>query len=330
MNILVTGGTGFVGINFIPALISKGHSVRVLCRNRKKAISLFGNSCEIVVGDITDVMSLTGCCDDIDVVYHMVAKVGNELPNEHNFIAFRKVNVEGTQNIVNEAKKAGISKFIFISSIAAMGIVHEDTIDEKSKCNPYLPYQVTKLEGEMIILNEFQKTGFPGIVIRPTKIFGVGENEYSYLMLAKLCKIGFLPKIGSGKNYTSNLYITDLVQGLVQLVDRGCMGEVYIFTSNNSIGFCDSAEIVAKEMNRKIHFVKIPSWLMIQGARIIERAYLFLEKKAPVTEKNILATTTDRIYNISKAIDQLGFNPLTSMDEGIAKVVKYYKQENII
>lgn len=84
MNILVTGGTGFIGEYFIPQLLEKNHSVRLLVRNIEKARRLFGDSCEYFLADINDKKSLKGCCDGIDIVYHMVAKVGNQLPTEKN------------------------------------------------------------------------------------------------------------------------------------------------------------------------------------------------------------------------------------------------------
>ena len=155
MNILITGGTGFIGEHFVPELLKDNHSIRLLVRNIDKAKKLFGDKCEYFVADINDKEALKGCCDNIDVVYHMVAKVGNELPTEETLRQFREVNVEGTRNIVEEAKKANVKRFIFVSSIAAMGIVHEDVITEKSKCTPYLPYQISKYEAENMLIEEY-------------------------------------------------------------------------------------------------------------------------------------------------------------------------------
>lgn len=330
MNILITGGTGFIGLNFVPALLKKEHQVKLLCRDKEKAIRLFGSECEIIVGDVTKKETLIDCCKDIDIVFHMVAKVGNELPNEETIKLFREVNVDGLQNMINEAKKSNVKKFISISSIAAMGIVHENIISEKSRCSPYLPYQISKFEGEKLLLKEFKENKFPGIIIRPTKIYGHGEQEYSYLTLAKLCKKGIFPQIGNGNNYTSNVYISDLVQGLVNLVDKGVLGETYILTSNDSISMSDSATIIANELGVKILFIHIPSWLMIYLATTIERISWLIGRKPLVTRRNIEATVTDRIYDISKAIKEIDFSPSKTMEEGIKEVIKYYKERKLI
>jgi len=325
MNILVTGGTGFVGINLIPTLLKEGYNVRIFCRNKEKAIKLLGDKCELFIGDITDEKSVKGCCDGIDVVIHMIAKVGNELPDKNTLENFRKVNVYGLKSIIKEAKLANIKRFIHISSIAAMGIVHESIISEKSKCNPYLPYQITKKEGEDIVLNEYKKNGFPGIVIRTTKVYGYGEREFSYLKLAKLCKNGFFPKVGNCKKLTSNIYITDLINVILQSLRKGKFGEVYIVTSKNSIGFDDSAKVIAKELNIKIHFIYISPWIMVLLSSLIEHTCMIIHRKPSVTKKNVEATLTDRVYDISKAEKELDFQPKISMKYGIKKVIQYYK-----
>ena len=329
MNILVTGGTGYIGEHFIPELIRNGHTISLLVRNIEKGRKLFGDSCKYIIGDVTDKESIKGCCDSIDIVYHMVAKVGNQLPSDEEFKAFRAVNVEGTKNIIDEAKKSKVSNFIFVSSIAAMGIVKETPITENSPCNPYLPYQVTKYEAEQYINGEI-KCGFPAIIVRPTKVYGVGEHEYSYLTLAKLCKKGFFPKVGKGKNYTSNIYITDFVQALVKLVDGGKIGETYILSSADSIGFTEAGKVIADTLAKKIRIIPIPAGLMVFAATVEEKALLRLGKKPIVTRKNIEATVTDRVYDISKARAEIGYSPMIDHNEGIQKVIKWYIKQKLI
>lgn len=330
MNILVTGGTGFIGEYFIPQLLDKNHNVRLLVRNKDKAIKLFGGRCEYFVSDITDTKSLVGCCKDIDIVFHMVAKVGNELPNEKNMREFIKVNVDGTKNIIEEAKRENIQRFIFVSSIAAMGIVNEKPITEKSKCDPYLPYQISKYEAEQIVLKESRENKFPSIIIRPTKVYGIGEHELSYNIIGKLCKKGVIPVIGKGESYNSNVYVTDLVQGLLSTLDKGKFGEIYILTAEDSIAMNKVIKIIGNILNKKVMCVQLPKGIMIILATFIEFFFLLIGKKPLVTKRNILATASDRIYDISKAKEELGYSPQVSMEEGITKVIKWYKEENII
>lgn len=330
MKILVTGGTGFIGTSLIPKLLKEGHSVRLLIRDLKKAEEMFANKCELVVGDIADNKSLIGICENIDVVFHMVAKVGNDLPTEKSIAEFRTVNVQGTKNIVAEAKKSKVKKFVYISSIAAMGIVKEYPITEKSKCEPYLPYQTSKYEAEQVINEEYKNNGFPGIVVRPTKVYGVGEHSYSFLTLSKLCRKHIFLKVGKGQNYISNIYISDFVQCLLKLINNGKLGETYIISSEKSISFRDVGKTIEKELGKKILVIRVNGKIMLIAARLHEKLFIKFNKRPIVTEKNIEATINDRVYDISKAKREIGYKPEVSMEKGIKTVVNWYKRQGLL
>lgn len=327
MKILVTGGTGFIGGYFVPLLLSKGYQVRLLVRNKEKAKNQFGDKCEYHVGDVTDKESLKGCCQDIDIVFHLVAKSGNELPNKENFEIFRKINVGGTENIISEC--GNIKKFIYVSSTAAMGLVKDNPITENSKCEPYLPYQVTKYEVEQLI-REKCKNGFPGIIVRPTKVYGINEPNYSYLTLAKLIKKKMFFKIGRGGNFTSNVYVSDFAQALTNLVSGGVIGETYIITSDNSISFIESGKIIAEELGVKLRIIKVPAWFMVFASTIEEKVFTMFGKTPIVTKRNIMMTIQDRIYDISKAKHEIGYKPEMSMEQGIRTVIRWYKIKGLI
>ena len=327
MKILVTGSTGFIGSYFIPMLLHQGHTVKLLVRNEEKARKLFGNTCDYHIGDITDRSILKGCCDVIDIFFHLVAKSGNDLPTKENFEIFRKINVEGTENIIAEC--TNVKKFIYVSSTAAMGLVKENPISEKSKCNPELPYQVSKYEAENLIRKKC-KDNFPGIIVRPSKVYGVNETNYTYLTLAKLVKKGFFLKIGNGHNYTSNIYVHDFARFLVCLVDNGRIGETYIVSSDKSIDFIESGKIIADELGIQLRVVKISPYIMLMASSILERIFTILGRKPVVTRRNIQMTLQDRVYDVSKVKREIGFTPEVSMEEGIRKVIRWYKKKGIV
>jgi nucleoside-diphosphate-sugar epimerase len=327
MKILVTGGTGFIGSYFIPMLLKSGYEVRLLVRDIEKAKRLFGEKCEYHVGDVTDRQSIEGCCEGVDIVFHLVAKSGNELPSKENFEEFRRINVAGTENILAEC--GNIKKFIYVSSTAAMGLVKDNPITERSKCEPYLPYQVTKFEVEELIRSKC-KEGLPGIIVRPTKVYGVNEQNYSYLKLAKLVKKGVFFKIGNGHNYTSNVYVSDFAEVLTKLVKGGVIGETYIISSEDSVDFIESGEIMADVLGVKLKVVKAPDWLFVFVATIEERLFILLGKTPIVTRRNIEMTIQDRIYDISKAKKEIGYEPKVSMRQGIRAVVEWYVREGLL
>lgn len=330
MNILVTGASGFIGTNFIPKLIENNHNVTLLVRNIEKAKRKFQDKVNYIVGDVTKKETLIDCCKDIDIVYHLVAKVGNQLPNKKNNEEFDYINVQGTKNIVSEAKKYNVKKFIYVSSIAAIGIVKKCPINEKSKASPYLPYQTSKYKTEKYLLSEYEQCEFPVIILRPTKVYGIGANENVYLTQIKLCKKGINLLVGMGENYISNIHIKDFCKALLNCIEYGKTGEIYILSGPDSISGKDVGKIIENRINTKVHNVRVPKYLMMSLAFLEERLLLFLNKKPIVTLKNIEATSYDRIYDLEKAKKELNYDPTISMKKGMTEMIDYYMENKII
>lgn len=328
MKILITGATGFIGMKLVEILQTKRHEIFALCRNLEKAKAILPDNCHIIIGDITDKKSLAGCCDGIDMVYQLVGLSGNELPSDYQFKRFRKVNVEGLRNIVEEAQRAKVKRFVQVSSIAAMGIVQKMPITGQSKCEPYLPYQVSKREGELLILDKVKKEKFPAIIIRPAKVYGIG-GEDSYQSIIKMCKKGFFPKVGIRDTMVSHCYIDDLITTLALLTENGRIGEIYNCATEKPIGFYESVNLVAKLMDTKVLMIPIPRWAMASLAYLIERVFGLMGKKSPVTRRNVIAATTDRIYDFTANKRDIGFVSSVTMEEGIRRCVEYNKEKGL-
>lgn len=329
MRILVTGATGFMGSMLVPELIRQGHSVKILVRDRNIALKKFGASCDIIEGDLTDKKSLINCANDIDIVFHLAALMGHDLPSDEAFKRFRKVNVLGTKNLVDSCKKSAVRKFIYISSTAAMGLLKEPTVNEHTECRPFTPYQVSKYEGERVVKKAAKEFDLPSIIVRPSMVYGPGFKG-DFLTIAKVCKTGFFPKIGLGDNLSPALYIDDLIQALISFIDHGVTGETYIISSEESYPLKEAVLAIANTMNKKIHFIYAPVWLAVTGAKILEMLCKVFRKKAPVTARNIKSTVTNRIFDISKAKQDINFEQKVTLQEGLKETVKYYIEEGFI
>ena len=321
-SVFVTGATGFIGKYLVRSLILEGWSVSILVRDEKIAKQEFGDSCKIVVGDTTQPATLVDIFNDIDIVYHLAALMGHDLPSGEAFLRFRAINLQGTINVVNECKLAGIKKFIYISSTAAMGLLNISVVNENTECVPYTPYQVSKYESEQFVINEFRKNGFPVIVLRPSMVYGPGFKG-DFLTIAKLCKTGFFPKIGKGENLSPALYITDLVNALLLFATLGKEGEVYLLSSEQSYSLDETVKIIGETLHEKIRFIYVPVRLALLGVGLLELIYKIRKKHPPVTQRNICSMVTDRIFDISKA-KQIGFKQSIPLNVGLANTINYF------
>jgi nucleoside-diphosphate-sugar epimerase len=327
-HVLVTGATGFIGKYLVGALLRQGHEVRALVRSKSRAQKAFGTSCEIFIGDVTDSESLQNCCEGIDTVYHLAALMGHDLPSPHAFSRFRSVNLHGTSNLVRECKAANVKRFVHLSSTAAMGLLREVSVDEKSECKPYTPYQVTKYEGERFVLSEHEENGFPAIVARPSMVYGPGFKG-DFLVMTKVCKTGFFPKIGWGRNLSPALYITDLVDALTLFLEKGDLGEIYLISSARSYSLQEVAEVISDALNKKVRFIYVPVRMALMGAAILEKFYALQKKSSPVTRRNILSVVTDRVFDIGK-VSAVGFVQKVPLEVGLKRTVEYYLEQHYV
>lgn len=207
-------------------------------------------------------------------------------------------------------------------SIDGIGEKH-DEIRGVTLCKPYTPYQVTKYEGEQLLLDEFNKKNFPVIILRPSMIYGPGFKG-DFLTLAKVCKTGFFPVIGKGKNLSPALFITDLIEVLPCCVDKGKIGEVYLISSEKSYPLHQVSEIIGRALNKKIVYVYVPRQLAVIGAFLIERGFTLIKHKPPITKRNIESTITDRIFVVKKAQKDLHFKQAVSLEKGLTETIQYF------
>ncbi|MBP6181339.1 NAD-dependent epimerase/dehydratase family protein [Flavobacterium sp.] len=242
--ILVTGGTGLVGAHLLLHLIESGENVRAIYRNTKsieKTKKLFNlykkpylfDTIEWIQADITDIPALEKAFEGIDYVYHCAALISFD-PKDEDLI--RKINIEGTANIVNFSINNAVKKLCFISSIAALGDLtsQEKIITEETEWNPEKPhsdYAISKYGAEMEIWRG-QQEGLPVIILNPGVIIGPGFWEQGSGQLFMKVKKGLLfYTLGS----TGFVAVTDVIRIATQLMKSGIHNERFTLIAKNVV-----------------------------------------------------------------------------------------------
>ncbi|MCG6860967.1 MAG: NAD-dependent epimerase/dehydratase family protein [Chromatiaceae bacterium] len=319
---LVTGATGFMGPHLLRRLASDGAYCRCLVRTEQGRVSVEELGAEAVIGDVTDGQSLLGIADGIDYVLHLAT-----LGHMDNFVltneTFHRVNVQGTCNVMREALRAGVSKVVHCSSVAAMGICADNPATEKSVCHPHHAYGRSKLEAEREVLRLVAEEGLAATIVRFSMVYGPGDWR-DLLKLARLAKKGFWPRIGSRPKLTPLVHVEDAVQGLLLAVEKGRIGEIYLITNRRSEPFDRLRQVIQQGLGISRFPLYVPEWLALVGASMVEKTFSALGKAPPVTRKNIESTLVDRVFSSEKAQRELGFDPQIDPETGLRQTVEWY------
>lgn len=197
MKVLVTGGTGVVGQAAVAALVRRGHQVRLLSRHAERDAQEWPHGVEAHEGSVTDPPSLGGSADGCDVVLHLVAVVKEEPPEA----TFARVNVDGTRAMAEEAERAGVPRFIYVSSLGA---------DRGAS-----DYHKSKLAGE----EAARRFGRAWLVLRPGNVYGPGDEVIS-LLLKMMRTLPVVPVIDGGEHEFQPLWSGDLGEALAIACER--------------------------------------------------------------------------------------------------------------
>ncbi|MFV7234080.1 NAD-dependent epimerase/dehydratase family protein [Flavobacterium sp. ZB4R12] len=257
--ILVTGGTGLVGAHVLLHLIESGENVRAIYRNTKsieKTKNLFSlyrkldlfDTIEWIQADITDIPALENAFEGINYVYHCAALISFD-PKDEDLI--RKINIEGTANIVNFCIANTIKKLCFVSSTAALGDLasHEKVVTEETEWNPEKPhsdYAISKYGAEMEIWRG-QQEGLEVIILNPGVIIGPGFWEQgSGQLFAKVKKGLLFYTLGS----TGFVAVPDVVRIAAQLMKSEIHNERFTLIAKNIV-FRDILNSIADSLLAK-------------------------------------------------------------------------------
>ena len=242
--ILVTGGTGLVGSHLLYKLIEKGHNVRATYRSKKKLdavkhvfsyyatnVDRLFNKIEWIDANLNDIPALTIAFKGITKVYHCAALISFD-PN--NYYTLRKVNIEGTANIVNLCLSNNIKKLCYVSSIAAIGNgeIKDTEITENNEWNPekdHNVYAITKHGAEMEVWRAAQE-GLETVIVNPGVVLGPGFWRHSSGSLIKLIYKGMARYT---KGITGYIDIHDVITAMLQLMESSIKNERYILVSEN-------------------------------------------------------------------------------------------------
>jgi len=323
VEILVTGGNGFVGRHLVAALVGRGDRVRVLALPGEDCDELEELGVEVHRGDICSAATLRAPMGGVDAVFHLAAMMHVWRP----LADYRVVNVRGTANVCRAALECSVERVVHMSSSSVYGMAWNAPVHESFPLSPYPdPYPKSKAEADRLVRRMVADAGLPAVVVRPDQIFGPGDRLHFGAMADRLrTGRGFV--VGRGDNAIPMVYVSDAVQGLLLALDRAApVGEAYNISAAEPMTQAEFLSAIAEEIGVPPPRVHLPYRALYAAASAAERVYATRRNghRPPMTRLGVAFLGTDVRYSIEKAHSQLGYRPQVTLRGGIASTAAWY------
>ena len=308
--ILVTGGAGFIGSNFIRYFLKKYPDVQVTnldkltyCGNldNLKGVDVNPNY-EFVRGDICDGKIVDSLMGASDAVIHFAAESHVDNSIKDPFV-FTKTNVLGTHILLEAAKKHKIKKFLHISTDEVYGSIEDGSFKETDAFNPSSPYSASKAAAELLAQSFYHTFGLPLLIVRASNTFGPRQypEKLVPLFITNLLENKKVPLMGKGENIRSWIYVDDVCNAIDFVFQKGTLGEAY----------------------------NIPGTGELQNIETTRMLLGLLNKDESSIEEIPHRLGHDFRYSVDGAkIAALGWKPIYDIEKAFQETVRWYKEND--
>jgi uncharacterized protein YbjT (DUF2867 family) len=291
--ILVTGATGFVGPSIVHQLRAEDRPVRCLVRDPDRADTLAAWGCELAQGDVTDRDSVRRAVEGCEVVVHLVAILQGK-PEQ-----FDRVMVQGTRNVLDAAKAAGIRRFVLMSALG--------TSEETKDLSPYFG---AKWQMEQMV----KSSGLEHVIFRPSFIFGKGGGALkTFQRVVRLSPV--IPVFGSGDQRVQPIWIDNVAEYYAAAVDRPeAANRTFELGGPEIVTYEELYDRIKRVLGKRRPKVHLPFGLMRVNAAILEA----LPGPSPLTRDQLKMLAVDNVVSSSDAREMFRLE-LLPLDEQLRR-----------
>ena len=313
LNTLITGSTGFIGQALICQLEAQNFEFTAAIRNASNCLP--SNIQQLQVGDLLPDTDWENALSDVDVVIHLAARV--HIMNDTNIdplTEFQKVNTLGTLNLARQASNAGVSRFIFLSSIKVNG-------ESTSAGNPFLaedthipndPYGLSKYEAEQGLREISIQTGMEVVIIRPPLVYGP-DVKANFLSMMHWVHKGVPLPLGAIHNQRSLVALDNLVDLITTCIDHpAAANQTFLVSDDEDISTTELLKRMAKALGKPSRLIPIPSILIRLGAILLG--------KRDIAQRLCGSLQVD----INHTKNTLNWKPPISVDAALQKTAQAY------
>lgn len=327
MNVLVTGATGFVGREVAHHLSGRGHALTLLVRGPRaeQRAEALGCPGRVVEGDLEDARAVEQAVHGADTIVHLAAIVSPALQRDASSV--ERVNRDATVALAQAAKAAGARRFVFVSSIAAMGFF-SGVATKDSPCRPVTSYGRAKLDAERALL-QMQSSAFDVIVLRPPTVYGPGE-PYNFLEWVRAIHRGMFRVIGPGNNAFPLATTKNVARAICAAVEGRLSGDLYLVADREPYTITRIHGAVLHALGKRGPRLRIPRGLAV-GAALLNEGLCFVVPKVPavLTRARVNTLTVDQRFDLKPLLDA-GVHLDAPLEEWVALTVRDYERRRVL
>jgi len=325
MNVAVTGGTGCLGRPLINKLIADGAYLKILILPNDSSLNYPDNKVEIVTGDLNSQDALDMLCLDCDIVFHLAGMVHSVPGTKEEEQEFFRVNVEGTRNLLEAAKKNGVKRVVFYSTVGVYGKDADFHGDELSPCKPGSVYAKSKYLAEQLVLNSSNDGGPEGVVLRFPVVYGPLDRG-NVARLIKAVHSRFFFYFGDGNCLRSMISSKNVAEAAIKAAfEPKAVNQLFCVTDGRDYTMNEMVDSICHALGMSWRPYHVPGSL----ADLAGRFGGVLRKRAhipfPIDSERVRKLSRPLTFSCEKAKRVLGYEPVETLEEGIRREVEWLK-----
>jgi dihydroflavonol-4-reductase len=327
MKVFITGGTGFIGRQLVRRMARTEHEIYCLARKTSSTAELEKLGAKIVFGDVQDKDSLLQGMQGCDWLFNLANLYSLWEPVKS---AYRNVNVIGTQNVMECALQAGLSKVVHVSSVAIYGKPSDSPFSEESAVGPvrFSEYAQTKYEGDLIAWKLFQEKKLPLVMIFPAAVLGGGDISLAGQSIDRLVRRR-LPARSFNRKIVTYVHVNDVAEVILKAAQKpDNIGEKYI-AGNIRLSFDEFYDMISEVAGVPKPLMVVPDWLTMISAGFFT-VLSDITKLPPLMGLSADAMRTSNAgiqADGSKAMRELGIT-YTPIRKAIEDEIAWYKNHS--
>ncbi len=317
MNILITGGTGFLGRHVARLLLQRGHGVRLMGRDFADVPDLLAAGAAPVRADLRDHPAVIAACAGTDAVVHAGALSAPWGPRR-DFLA---VNLGGTAAVIAGCRRHGVARLVAISSPAVVFTGRDHHLTTEAAPYPRRPssiYAHSKRLAEELLR---AAPDVPCVTLRPKAIFGPGDRSLLPRIVAA-ARAGRLPQIGDGRNQVDLTYVENVAHAVALALTAGAaVGRTYHITNGEHVPLWGLIREVLRRLGIPGRLPQVPLPLMLAAAAAMEARAALSGREPLLTRYSVAILARTQTYDIAAARRDLGYEPVVGVAEGVERTL---------